>query len=156
MQDNNPYAPPKAEVEGVIGDGVAAPPLWNPNAAASWSLLFTPIFGTWLHWKNWVALGDKERAATARMWLIASAVVVGASMVLAQAVTAVAGAVRAVNFGFLLAWYFTSAKPQAAWVKQRFGDAYPRRGWAVPILIAIGAVIGTIAVITVALALGAQ
>ncbi len=154
MQDN-PYAPPKADVEGVPGEAVAAPPLWNPNAAASWSLLFTPIFGTWLHWKNWVALGETKRAATARMWLIASMVFVVASMVLASAEARLAGPVRLVNFAFLIAWYYTGAKPQVASVKERFGDGYPRRGWALPIMIAIGAIIGSLVVIAVAIAMGA-
>ena len=51
----NPYAPPKAEVADV-GRTEVAPALWNPNAAASWSLLFSPAFGAFLHMKNWQAL----------------------------------------------------------------------------------------------------
>ena len=47
----NPYAPPTARVDDVA-TGDAAPALWNPNAAANWSLLFSPAFGAWLHMKN--------------------------------------------------------------------------------------------------------
>ena len=36
--------------------------IWNPDAAANWCLLFSPVFGTWLHMKNWRALGEPERA----------------------------------------------------------------------------------------------
>ena len=36
--------------------------LWNPNVAACLSILFTPIFGAWIHAKNWENLGkDKEK-----------------------------------------------------------------------------------------------
>ena len=38
----NPYAPPKAQVSDVAAEG-AAPPIWNPNAAASWSLIAVAI-----------------------------------------------------------------------------------------------------------------
>ena len=41
MNDHNPYAPPRANVDYVsTARGAAPSPLWNPNAAACWSLLF--------------------------------------------------------------------------------------------------------------------
>ena len=46
-------------------------PIWNPNAAASWSLPFSPVFGAYLHMLNWRSLGEEAKAATARTWLIA-------------------------------------------------------------------------------------
>ena len=46
--------------------------LWNPNAAANWSLLFTPIFGSYLQFRNWQALGKKDEADNARNWFIFS------------------------------------------------------------------------------------
>ena len=36
--------------------------LWNPDAAACWSMLFTPLFGTILVIRNWEALGEPKRA----------------------------------------------------------------------------------------------
>ena len=27
--------------------------LWNPNTAANWSFLFSPLFGAYLHALNW-------------------------------------------------------------------------------------------------------
>ena len=138
--DDNRYAPPKANVEGADSDAGVAPPLWNPNAAASWCLLLTPVFGTWLHLKNWIALGEAERARVAWMWLIA-AIVVTLMGPLAWALmlkTSVHGAFRLVVLAFLIAWYYASAKSQAQFVKKRFGDDYPRRGWGTPILVAIG------------------
>ena len=55
MSAQNPYAPPKAVV-GDVFDGEVAPALWNPTAAGSWSILFSPIFGAYLHMLNWRAL----------------------------------------------------------------------------------------------------
>jgi len=71
MNTRNPYAPPEAEVADVAGPAFleAAPALWNPAAAASWSLIFSPIFGSWLQMKNWQALGESEKAAKARTWV---------------------------------------------------------------------------------------
>jgi hypothetical protein len=37
----------------------------------------------------------------------------------------------------LLAWYFGSAKPQARLVKERYGEAYARRGWGLPLLLGV-------------------
>ena len=50
MQDDR-YAPPLAPVADPRPSGAfgAAPPLWNPNAAGFWSLLFSPAFGAFLH-----------------------------------------------------------------------------------------------------------
>ncbi len=89
--DDNRFAPPKAAVEGRFDSVETAPTLWNPNAAASWCLLLTPIFGTWLHLKNWSALGDAERIGSARTWFIlsiavAAVLVLGVVVGLARAV----------------------------------------------------------------------
>ena len=43
--------------------------LWNPNAAANWSLLFTPAFGAYLHAQNWRAMGEQDRASASMRWL---------------------------------------------------------------------------------------
>ena len=53
------YAPPTAHVDDVHAarQSAVAPPLWNPGAAMAWSLLFSPIFGAFVHMKNWQALG---------------------------------------------------------------------------------------------------
>ena len=64
MSQENPYAPPTAAVAD-IGTATAAPrpPLWNPGAAASWSLLLSPVFGAILHMKNWQAMGEQTAGA---------------------------------------------------------------------------------------------
>jgi len=152
------YAPPQAD----LGDGpmeavAAAPPLWNPNAAASWSLLLTPVFGAWLHWKNWQMLGDHERARTAGRWVVAAVAMLFALIGLAAMSEKAAAFVRLLNFAFLIAWYYAAAKPQARFVLGHYGKNYPRRGWALPILVAIDVIFALLfAIGLVAVMLGAR
>src|ERR1700704_4744453 len=44
------------------------PTLWNPNAAACWSLLFSPAFGALLHARNADVLGRTDEAKANRVW----------------------------------------------------------------------------------------
>jgi hypothetical protein len=135
VQDER-YAPPKAEVEVASLDAAAAPALWNPNAAANWSLLLSPIFGTWLHMLNWRALGETERAESAKTWLMVSTLL-QAGVSIGGALLPFSGLERLrapVSFVLLIAWYFASARSQAKWVTEHYGDDYPRRGWTPPLL----------------------
>jgi hypothetical protein len=149
--ETDPYAAPAAPVADVNLE-TNAPPLWNPDAAASWSLLFSPAFGAYLHMKNWEALGDLERARVNRYWVIATiALIAGLAMfgMLFPESKALDGSTRLTGIALLVSWYLTSAKQQAAVVKERFGKTYPRRGFGLPILIAIACMIGLILVLTV-------
>jgi hypothetical protein len=136
---DNPYAAPEAAV-AEPGRAEDRPLLWNPNAAASWSLLFSPVFGAWLHMRNWRALGDPVRASQQGWWIVATVVFTlalgGVSIALPDnkgldALSRVGG------LGILLAWYFSSAKPQARLVKARYGETYARRGWGLPLLFGV-------------------
>jgi hypothetical protein len=140
----NPYAPPKAEVADVGPNG-APPALWNPGAAANWSLLFSPLFGAFLHMKNWEALGQPAKASAARVWAIVIPVVmVGSSVVavLMPANRSLGGFSRLGGFLLLIAWYASSGRDQMAYVKSNFGNDYPRKGWGKPLLFAIAALFG--------------
>jgi len=151
--DTNRYAPPKAQLDGARADTVEAPALWNPNAAANWSLLFSPVFGAWLQMKNWTALGETQRAASSKAWLIASAVIL-LGLILVGGLMPRSGLKSLTNpvaFLMLVIWYFANARSQAKWVAERFGADYPRRGWAQPLLWGIGSYI---AIIAVAMVLG--
>jgi len=130
----NRFAPPTATVEDIdtAQPQDAAPPLWNPNAAANWSLLFSPAFGAWLHMKNWQALGDTKRAASARVWVWVS---IACIVLFTFADISKSGAGSGGSSMFLillLAWYFGSGRGQAKFVKERFGNDYPRKGWGKP------------------------
>ncbi len=139
MQDNR-YAPPKAAVEGAPFGATTAPPLWNPNAAANWCLLFSPMFGAWLQMKNWTALGETRRAASSRVWVIISAIVLAGSVLVDWLLprSLVAALTVPIAFVTLIAWYFASGRPHARWVDQRFGADYPRQGWTQPLLWGLG------------------
>jgi len=42
----------------------------------------------------------------------------------------------------LLVWYFSQGRKQTLFVKENYGNVYQKKGWAQPILIAIGCSIG--------------
>jgi hypothetical protein len=146
MPEQNPYAPPRAQVADIdqLVSGENAPALWNPNAAASWSLLFTPIFGAYLHMRNWQALGQPEKAARSKNWIIGSLVCILLLVIVplllpdSKGVDAIG---RACGFALLITWYYAMGKSQQAFVLGKFGKTYPRRGWSKPLLAAVGGVI---------------
>jgi len=143
MSEPNPYAPPNAAVADHV-DAEAAPPLWNPTAAGSWSILFSPIFGAYLHMQNWKALGEPAQAAKSKRWLIASIVfivVMGASSLFIPESEGWDALARVGGFVLLIVWYYAMGKSQQTYVAARFGKNYPRRGWAIPIAVAFGAFI---------------
>ncbi len=151
MDDRNPYAPPQSPVaQGAHGE--PAPPLWNPNAASLWGLVLTPTFSAILHMKNWRALGDAARADASKRWAIGTAAFTLAAAVLAMLLPespALDALFRFSGLGILLAWYYGNGKAQVEHVRQRFGSVYPRRGWAVPLLVGFAVVIAFLLVVFV-------
>jgi len=140
----NPYAPPNARVADPqsIED---APAIWNPNAAANWSLVFSPAFGAFLHMLNWRALGEPDKAATSKGWFAVSLVMLAVYVVVALALSdskAADGATRSMGLAYLFVWYFSAARGQAKYVRERFGKAYPRKRWGRPLLLAVLALVG--------------
>lgn len=123
----------------------AAAPIWNPYATANWSLLFSPAFGSYLQMLNWRALGETEKADSARNWFYASLAmllvyaVVGALLADPQRSKAAA---QMLGFIYLLVWYFAAGRSQAKYVKAKFGADYSRRPWGKALLIAVGAFVG--------------
>ena len=125
--------------------------MWNPDAAANWSLLFTPIFGTWLHMQNWRALGETERAESAKTWLMLSTLVL-VGLGIGGALMPFSGISQwtwVADFVLLLSWYFGSARGQARWVRERYGKDYVRKGWLPPVLAALGLLIANSFVLSV-------
>ena len=151
--NTNPYAPPKAVVAD-IEPREDSPPLWNPNAAARWSLVFSPAFGAFLHMKNWEALGEPAKASGAKAWLIAVISISIALPLAAMLIPGMSGLEKIsspLGIVLLVSWYSGSARAQMHYVKQRFGQNYRRRRWGKPLLIAVGAMFGYfIVVVTLA------
>lgn len=140
--DQNPYQAPQSELQQSSGAG-EAPALWNPNAAASWCIIFSITFGAVLHMKNWEALGEKDKAASAKIWFFSS-LVLWIVLILSNIVApgqGASGPLRLIFFVLLISWYFASAKSQVAFVESRYGTNYPHKGWLKPILVAILALI---------------
>lgn len=145
MSQENPYAPPTAAVAD-IGTATATPrpPLWNPGAAASWSLLFSPVFGAIVHMKNWQAMGEPEKAATSKTWAIATVALFSISVVLSVALPdskAVDLLSRLGGLVLLIAWYYAIGKSQSPAILARYGDNYTRKGWAKPLGLAVAALL---------------
>lgn len=111
------------------------PYLWNPNSAALWSILFSPIFGAWLHMLNWRELGNEEMAKQNKMWVITLPI---ASIVLIILDVALDGKLPStLGISLILIWYFTLGKKQVELVKNELNNEYEKRGWLKPILLAI-------------------
>lgn len=106
--------------------------IWNPSAAATWSLVFTPAFGAFIHMLNWQALGQPRQAAAARRWFYASLCVL-VLQVFTHALNVRLGSepmlLHPVGLLFLLVWYFGAARHQAHVVRARYGAGYRRKSW---------------------------
>jgi len=148
---SNPYAPPQAEVRDIAQSPRAAdaPRLWNPGAAAKWSLLFSPAFGAFVHMKNWQALGNEAKATVSKVWGIGIVTATLAAGVLPEFFPASPQFEvfsRVLGVVLLVSWYYSSGREQVAHVQIRYGDTYPRRGWSTPMLIALAAIAALFAV----------
>ncbi len=116
----SPYETPKASLKkDKLSDRVYEEyELWNPNAAASWCVLFSPIFGAWLQAINWEELGEHERAKASKMWVYLTPIIT------------IIGLIFDINIGLivLLAWYFTEGNKQAKYLKENDID-YIKKPW---------------------------
>ena len=147
----NPYLPPESRVAdiGAAGTTEESPAIWNPAAAASWSLLFSPVFGAIVQMKNWKTLGQDDRAIKSRNWAIGTVgfFVMTALLDIVLPTSKVIDDVGQVLALILLViWYYASGKPQQAYVLARFGKTYKRKGWSKPLLIAVVVFLAFIAV----------
>jgi hypothetical protein len=118
------------------------PAIWNPNAAANWSLLFTPAFGAFIHARNAESLGRSDEAKANRKWFYGNLVFLG--IILLSTLTPSLGDApfRMVSLVILLVWYFALAKKQAKYVKDTFGSNYQKKTWGKPLLIAFACFVG--------------
>jgi len=141
--EQNPYSAPQSAISETVATG-PAPALWNPNAASLWSLLFSPVFGAYLQMRNWQALGDTKQASVSWYWCLATLGIVVA-LVVAGIFLPDSSPINKIGnrsgLILLIAWYMSHGKLQVAYVKQHFGNDYPRKGWAAPLGIAFATVV---------------
>ena len=118
--------------------------IWNPNATANWSVLFTPAFGSYLQMLNWRALDEPKRAEGSKRWFYASIAMLAAYVLIALFAdeSSSDGSAKVFGFFFLVAWYGISGRAQSEFVKSRYGTAYPRQPWGKTLLWAVGALFG--------------
>jgi cytochrome bd-type quinol oxidase subunit 2 len=118
----------------------ADPALWNPAAAAGWSIVFTPAFGAYLVMRNWETLGNRQQAAIARVWFCFSLGLLGVELLASainERVNSESNFMRWVAIAYLPVWWLGAALPQAWLVRSRFGALYPRKGWDTALLAAV-------------------
>lgn len=113
------------------------PSLWNPTAAGCWSLVFSPIFGAYLHMKNWQALGQMEQATKSKNWAIGSLAFLAFLSVALPDTKEGDVFLRLAGFALLVGWYYAIGKSQQTYIAARYGKGYPRRGWTKPLLAAL-------------------
>lgn len=117
------------------------PPLWNPDAAACWSFLFSPIFGSCLLAANWRALGKPEKAATNMVWVWGNAGFFLLAFIISR--VSYSSEIKVLEYiigiGLLLGMYFTQARVQAIFLKEKYGNNYSKKSWGVPLLAGAGA-----------------
>jgi hypothetical protein len=118
------------------------PALWNPGAAAGWSLLFSPAFGAYLHARNAAALGREEAAKANRRWFYVSLayLVFVLGTVFVPAIPE--GLFKLASLALLLGWYFSLGKKQVLLVKEMGREGYVRKSWKKPLLSALACLIG--------------
>lgn len=118
------------------------PALWNPNAAANWSLLFSPIFGSYLNTKNWREMGETKCAGTSNIWFwLSIAILVLCFFAPSYRI--------GIGFWYLVIWYFAAGRKQAKFVKEKYGDDYTHRSWGKPLGIAALLIIGAVFVLAI-------
>jgi hypothetical protein len=126
------------------------PALWNPKAAALWSLIFTQAFGAFLHARNADAMGRVDEAKANRTWFYISMAYFGLTFV-ATAIPAIPrGLFRLIPIGLLFGWYLNVGKKQVIYVSQTCRDVYVRKSLKEPLLIAFCCLICTFIAIKVA------
>ena len=122
---------------------IQPPALWNPNAAACWSLLFSPAFGAFLHARNAEALQREDEAKANRVWFYVSLCYFVFVLVSILIPAIPEGLFRVAAIVLLLGWYFTLGKKQIVYVKETCGEGYERKPWKTPLLIAFGCLVAT-------------
>ena len=108
--------------------------LWNPSAAAAWSLLLSPVFGAWIHARNWQELGRPEEARKSMWWVYGGAAYLCLLLALSGLVTA--RETSPLGMIFFASWYLWSGLAQVKLVKA--GLAYEKKEWTKPLLMGIG------------------
>ena len=113
------------------------PKLWNPKIVANLSVLLTPIFGAYLHAKNWKTLGETQQASNSMKWfwgyIAFFCVFMSAGYVFdgCHSMDCNYGAITEIGSVFwwalFLIWRLTSARDQIRYVEEKYSNVYVHR-----------------------------
>jgi hypothetical protein len=127
------------------------PALWNPKAAAYWSLLFSPAFGAFVHARNADAMGRVDEAKANRRWFYVLIAYLGFTFVTIFIFIPIPqGLLELVPTGLLFGWYLSLGKKQVTYVKETWQAGYKRKPWKEPLVVASGCLIVIFIVFSVA------
>src|ERR1035437_2322860 len=137
--------PPVKQDDFAPNPSASTPILWNPMAAAYWSLIFSPAFGSFLHAKNAESLGRTKEAKTNMVWFYLSLAYLGFASVSGFIFPTIPNsAFRFPALIFYCCWFYVGEK-QVKYVKATWQKNYQRKSWAAPLSIACGCLIVFIA-----------
>ncbi|MDA1165700.1 MAG: hypothetical protein O3B13_21595 [Planctomycetota bacterium] len=118
----------KVEDAETLDDVASEPALWNPNAAGFWSLLLSPVFGAWLHAKNWKSLNEPEKSKRSLYWVYGSVAVFVVSFLLPS------GLSNLIWTALVVSWWLGSGNEQHRYVNEHYPD-YRKKRWGTPLSI---------------------
>lgn len=116
-----------------------APSLWNPAALANWSLLLTPLFGSYLLAENYKAMGKPKEAKKAMEWFYLGIAIFLSVFLLSP--SGLFGVALLTYLLYLVSWNFMSARKQQRAVLSEYGKTYERQPWGKVLAIGIAAII---------------
>lgn len=102
--------------------------IYNPNPAASWSVILTPLFGAYIIRENWLVLGNAEAAKRSFFWLIG----LGLLYFLFFFTGLFDDFDYLVHLAALIIWYILECKPQVKFLKEQKLQ-YEKRPWLKPL-----------------------
>ena len=118
--------------EGPVSDQLQS----NANAVGFWSLLFSPIFGAWLHAINWRELGEPGKAKQSWVWVFGGGFVLVAVCFLNWTNLLPHAMLYTKYFNMLtVAWWIHSGQKQYKFVQATWPD-YQKKSWTRPLLFA--------------------
>lgn len=146
---------PLRTMEGVVAPRSSAPPpppsmaanqpaqelaLYSLATIGRFSLLAGPAWGAFLVRSNWLAMGRSKEAKDSLMgfWcLLLVPILLGFVFASVKSPNGTKPSPGGLFFLIWLCWYFFNYKPQAKFVKETYGDSYPRRSAAIPVIIGL-------------------
>jgi hypothetical protein len=126
------------------------PVIWNPTVIAVWSLVFTPIFGSWLCSKNWLFLGDEALSIAASRWLKVGLIYYPLVFFLQPWYHQYTSSVlveMTLLIGLYFPWLALSMYPQIKYAQKNKSSLNLTRSWRMPLTFALGLIGGIAGVI---------